>query len=440
MTKTTTSGAARTPVSAERITGDRTIRDPVVPELAQRIRPSKSTWIVHLRSSGKDSKVTLGDCAGISVEQARDLARARLQNEAVPTTEHDTSSSNVPHLTDFAETFLSECTGRWKPSTLVTNRNIVKKRLIPAFGTKRLDRIDREDVLLWMSDPTIGDGAKKRALPVLSSLFDHAELRGIVPAETNPCKGLRRKKRTFKAVYLKKADFAVLGRVLRDHEKTHPKAVAVIRFLALSGSRKSEASGLTGGMIETDRAALPDAKAGPRSIWLGKATRRAMPKGTNGPDFVFGTLDETLNVAEVKEVWDAVKLALGKPNVRLHDLRHSFASVAISMGHDLVVVGGLLGHKDKGSTEGYVHLANKDVAKASKRVGRHLGRIMKLKIAPPPEQTSTFKPPRPSSNIDAYLKSKERLAAFCKAHDLDPSTFQMELRQWRETQSEGAAQ
>ena len=86
--------------------------------------------------------------------------------------------------------------------------------MLPAFGSRRLDCITREEVISWLQDPEGASGARTLALPVLSSLFDHAELRGVIPPETNPCKGLRRKRSTFKAVYLGQEGFAELGRVL----------------------------------------------------------------------------------------------------------------------------------------------------------------------------------------------------------------------------------
>lgn len=339
-------------------------------------------------------------------------------------------AASVPRMVDFAETFLGDCAGRWKPSTLATNQRVVRKLLVPAFGSRRLDRIARDDVIRWMNDPAIATGSKNRALPVLSSLFEHAELKGVVPSETNPCRGLRRKRTQFEADYLSEEDFAVLGRVLREHAAEHPQAVAAIRFMALTGCRKSEALGLTWSMIDGNRAALPDAKSGPKAIWIGKVTRRAMPRKREA-GYVFEASGQALVSADLNTVWTEVRSALSRPRLRLHDLRHSFASVAISMGHDLVVVGGLLDHKDKGSTAGYVHLASKDVTKASHRVGRHLGRILKTADDGDRKRRRNDRPTKPRSIFSEYIASKERLDAFCAARSLDPRRFQEELSDWQ---------
>ena len=362
---------------------EQNIRDAVVRQLARRVRPSKSTWIVHLRSSGKNSKVTIGDCRSMTVEQAREIARELLANveagedATAPLGGEGQHAAEVPALKDFAPVFLADCAERWKASTLKTNTWSLEGLLLPAFGSRRLDCITREEVISWLHDPEGASGARTRALPVLSAVFDHAELRGVIPPETNPCKGLRRKRSTFKAIYLGPEAFAELGRVLNTLEAEHPTEVAMIRFMALTGCRKGEALGLTRAMIDRNRAALPDSKTGAKSLWLGRATRRLLKARPRGTDFVFCQSDGTpLTNPDLKPVWEVVRQALGLPKLRLHDLRHSFASVAITMGHDLVIVGGLLGHKDKSSTEGYVHLADKHIAAASSRVGRHLGKII----------------------------------------------------------------
>ena len=279
-----------------------------------------------------------------------------------------------------------------------------------------------------MQDTSIASGSKNRALPVLSSLFAQVELLGVIPSETNPCVGLRRKKKSFDATYLDAEDFALLGRVLSRMESANPDAVAAIRFMALTGCRKSEAYLLTHAMIDGNRAALPDAKSGPKSIWLGKAARRIVRQRKHAQPLVFGTRGRALDDTDIQPVWRDVKQALGMPKLRLHDLRHSFASVAVSRGHSLIVIGGLLGHKDKGSTAGYAHLTDRDIENAAKRVGRHFGKIMRTK--------GSGKTPSPSRTVYAeYLMSNDRLSVFCAARDLDLADFHKGLRAWRTARS-----
>jgi len=283
-----------------------------------------------------------------------------------------------------------------------------------------------------MHRPGLSKGASNRALPVLSALCTHAELRGLVPPDSNPCKGLRRHQSSFKAVYLTAAQFSYLGTAFDALQNDHPQAINALRFLTLTGCRKSEALGLEWAMIDGKRAALSDSKSGPKSIWLGKATRRLLASCPRQSNFVFGSDDRPLTETALTPIWNDIRARLKMPTLRIHDLRHSFASVALGLGHDLLVVGGLLGHSDKGSTAGYAHLAGQDVADASARVGTHLRKITGRK---PPRQIRASKP------VAAFLRSKEGLATYCDLHGLDEASFRRDLMAWRKTQiTQGATQ
>ena len=178
-------------------------------------------------------------------------------------------------------------------------------------------------------------------------------------------------------------------------------------------------------MIDGKRAALPDAKSGPKSIWLGKATRRLLANCPRQSKFVFGIDDGPLTAATLTPVWADIRERLNMPTLRIHDLRHSFASVALGLGHDLLIVGGLLGHSDKGSTAGYAHLAGRDVAEASARVGIHFRKVM---------QRKTRKPRCHNTNVAAFLRSKDKYTVFCQKHELDVAKFRRDLIAWRKTQ------
>jgi hypothetical protein len=124
-----------------------------------------------------------------------------------------------------------------------------------------------------------------------------------------------------------------------------------------------------------------------------------------------------------------VREALGQPKLRIHDLRHSFASVAVNIGYDLRIVGGLLGHRDLETTAGYAHLDRTQVAKASERVGRHLERALQ---APAKSQSS----PAPRSPFGRFVTSKLSMRSFCEAQGLELTAFRRDLLKWR-TQHRG---
>jgi integrase len=205
----------------------------------------------------------------------------------------------------------------------------------------------------------------------------HAEILGVRPPGSNPCQGLRRRKNSFKAHRLTPDDYRRLGGALRKFEKSEPVIVALVRFLALTGCRKSEARLLRWEMIDGCRAALPDSKTGPRAIWMGERARDIIAELPRTSPFVFSIGDTAVPEQRLDRNWRAIRSMAGMPALRLHDLRHGFASVAISSGESLRTVSGLLGHSDLQTTAGYAKFSEEPVRKAAERVADHLTKALR---------------------------------------------------------------
>ena len=150
----------------------------------------------------------------------------------------------------------------------------------------------------------------------------------------------------------------------------------MVRFLLYTGARKSEALRLKWEHVHGDRAVLPDSKTGPRTIWLASPARAvlaARQRCTNCP-WVFAS--PCGGPATVDREWNAIRAAAGLPTLRIHDLRHSLAAVAVNGGKGLRIVAGLLGHADIKTTFGYAHLAEGSVFDAANRVSRGLADML----------------------------------------------------------------
>lgn len=377
-------------------------------------RPARSGFI-----RGRTIRKTLGDCAAISPDQARALAEAFAADLAGPKPEDLAQVT----LSGFLPRYLEDCAGRWKPATLGAQRQGLRI-FLPALGAREVARLTREDVLAARSGLTQAPATISRAVAALSDLMRHAELIGLRHEGSNPCKGLRRHKSDFEACYLTPDQYREMGEVLRTAAREAPVAVACLRFLALTGCRRAEALGLEWGWIDGARAALPDAKAGPKSLWLGRPVRRLLSSLPRSGLLVFAGPDSgPLAAAELDRIWRAVRDRLGLPHLRLHDLRHSLASSAIGMGHSLEVISGLLGHLDRRSTAGYAHLNTAPVIAASTRVGNHLQKVL---ASTAPDGTL------PDRVFEDYLNSRDRLPVWCKAQGLDPEAFSAALRAYRQ--------
>jgi hypothetical protein len=151
-----------------------------------------------------------------------------------------------------------------------------------------------------------------------------------------------------------------------------PEIAALIRFAALTGCRVGEARALRWDWIDGPRAALPDSKSGPKAIWLGETARRLLAALPNSCAFVFARGGKPIDDTTLWHAWSAVRADARLEGVRLHDLRHGFASVAVGAGETLHTVAGLLGHSELAVTQGYAQFAEAPVREAADRVGEAL--------------------------------------------------------------------
>ncbi|MEM7529612.1 MAG: site-specific integrase [Pseudomonadota bacterium] len=400
--------------------------DTQVPGLGLRLRPSgTASWILQRRVDGRLKKITLGRASDIGPALARELARETM---ALPPVE--AAPTEAPTLAAFAERFLADCAGRWKPATAIRHGRDVQVRIVPGLGRLGVDRVTRDDVVAWRAAlaGASSSGTSDRALAVLSGIMRHAEALGLRRGGTNPCRGLRRRKTGFQAQRLNRTDWARLGAVLSEREQAAPVLTGIVRFIALTGCRRGEAVGLEWDWVQKDRALLPDSKSGPRTLWLGKEVRQllaALPR-TSSPRVFPGRRGGSID-AELTAFWLSVRRDAELPRLRLHDLRHGFATVAVETGITERVLAGLVGHRDLATTAAYVHLSEEAISAAAERVGAHLdkslgkGRPRKRKAAVP--QRGRKVPVYTDPAVKRFLAGKVGLPAFCAREDLNEATF-----------------
>jgi integrase len=360
--------------SSERLEWDR-----VVPGLCLRARAGhQPIWRLQIRIHGRTMRRSLGLAASMSVEEARETAHTLVEELRA-----GRAPEPVPQLRkrmtvrECGERFLGHGAVSWKPATLKAHRHNLQKIIVPRFGSTDISLVTAEEVASWRSEIDASAGTRNRALAVLSGVMRHAEILGVRPPGSNPCQGLRRRKNSFKAHQLTPDDYRRLGAALRKSEKSEPVVVALVRFLALTGCRKSEARLLRWEMIDGCRAALPDSKTGPRAIWMGERARTIIAELPRTSPFVFSIGDEAVPEHQLDKNWRAIRSMAGMPTLRLHDLRHGFASVAISSGESLRTVSGLLGHSDLQTTAGYAKFSEEPVRKAAERVADHLTKALR---------------------------------------------------------------
>lgn len=332
------------------------IWDEKVLGLGLRLRSSsKPTWIVQRKIDGRSIKRTLGRVDALGLDDARAAAKRPIDLPVATK-----PPSKIPTVAAFVPVFLDDCAGQWKPSTWQHHRSNLLTHVVPNLGALPIDAVTRADVVSWFDRVGCLTASGNRALSVLSLMMQHAEALGLRPEGSNPCVGLTRRRSEFVARYLSGDEFLRLNAALARLSLSDPVEVAVLRFLMLTGARRGEALALEWSFIEGPRAVLPDSKTGPKTIWLALPVRRLLAGLARSPKspFVFTRPDGRIVASGLKRVWGHARTMASLEGVRLHNLRHSYASVAVSIGEELRTVSSLLGHTDLASTMGYAHLAD----------------------------------------------------------------------------------
>ena len=192
-----------------------------------------------------------------------------------------------------------------------------------------------------------------RALPVLSVILRQAEIYGYRPEDSNPCRGIRRYRRRGRERFLGPEELRRLGAALDRHARRRPRAAAAIRLILLTGCRKGEILDLRWMDCREGKLFLRDSKTGPRTVWLSaRAVLDALPHSARQ---IFSTSRRRL---WLQHDWEIIRKVAGLDDVRLHDCRHTYASIAMLHGESIRVIGQLLGHRRPDTTLKYVHLAD----------------------------------------------------------------------------------
>lgn len=396
---------------------DRFEWDDVEPGLGVRFRTGRNpTWYLQTRIGGKSVRRSLGPLHDLSLADARKIARDA-RNELSGVSPAPVIIPEVPKATvaNFAQQFLKDGEPNWKPATIKAHRYVIYRFIVPAFGSRDLASLTSEDVAVWWAGLDASAGTRNRTLAVLSGIIRHGELLGLRSPGLNPCQGLRRRKSSFKAQRLTSDDYGRLGVEIRGIETRWPIEAALMRFLALTGCRKSEARFLKWNMIDGKRAALPDSKTGPRAIWLGSPALKLLAEQPILSDYVFAKRDKPVSNNQLDKVWHKVREGADLPTLRLHDLRHGFASVAISSGEPLRTVSGLLGHSDLQTTAGYAQFAEAPVRDAAARVAIHLESAL--------ASNNASVAPKPCAMVASFLSQGLPLDAYAEENGFSLSTL-----------------
>jgi integrase len=279
-----------------------------------------------------------------------------------------------------AKRFLAEHVAtKTKPSTAIEYRRVLDTIIVPAIGAKRVRDITRADVSRLHHAHRDTPYAANRALAILSKMFTLAEKWGERPDGSNPCRHVEKYAELKRERMLSADEFSRLAEALREPGRP-PYVVAAIKLLIFTGARLSEVLGLRWEWVDFERgeARLPDSKTGAKTLHLpapALAVLAELPRAAGNPFVVVGHI-KGAHLVNIEKPWRAVRKSAGLTGVRLHDLRHAFASVAASSGMGLPIIGKMLGHTQAATTHRYAHLASDPVKAAATAVAGKIAAAM----------------------------------------------------------------
>ncbi len=235
--------------------------------------------------------------------------------------------------------------------------------------------IAKEDVQRWFASLHATPVAADQSAPILSVIMRQAEVCGYRPEGSNPCTGIRRYRRKGRERFLSEPELRRLAQVLDRHEARHPCKTAFIRLLLLTGCRKSEIATLAWPDYREGRLFLRDSKTGPRTVWLSSPARAVLDELPREDKWVFPSPHRQgpASAAVFDKYWRRFRKEAGIADVRLHDCRHTYASIAIMTGESVTTTARLLGHNDAGTTLKYAHLSDRSVREAADGLAGILG-------------------------------------------------------------------
>jgi integrase len=359
-----------------------------------RRRTSSASYFVKKRIKGRQVLVTIGqhgtpwtadtarkEASRImsSIGEGKDIARERSEARAKPT------------VKDAFERYYNEHINvHRKESTAEGYAGQRDKYILPAIGKFRVDAVTTNDIKAMHTKAGDQPYAANRVLALCSAFFGWCEQKdiGLRLPMTNPAKGIKKYKEARRETFLSSVQVAALGDALAKHEANgeSPYVIALLRLLVLTGARLREIMQLRWEHVDMERRILflPDSKTGAKPIILNAPAVEvlaSLPRIEGNPHVIVGEREGACLV-NIYKPWSRISKDAGLEGVRIHDLRHTTASIAAASGSSLVIIGKMLGHRQSQTTMRYAHLNDDPVREASDAVGNKIGTAIMPKSKP----------------------------------------------------------
>lgn len=371
------------------------IRDSELPGFSLRVYPNgrKAFFYRYRVGGGRGATIReprIGDYGPLTAEQARNIAKdwtAIVRQGGDPMGDRQ-AQREVRTMAELFARYLSDHARRHKKDASVRNdERMIEKRLHPLLGKKPVNAVTRQEIKALHARLEDTPYEANRTLALLSKVFSFAsdELEWIKRSD-HPVVGIKRYAEKKRKRYLSQTELARLGDALRKAEEgqldrsVSPYAVAMIRLLVFTGARHGEILSLRWSEVNFERACLEltDSKTGEKDIFLPPAGLHILsdlPRVKGNPFVIVGSRPGS-HLVNIKAPWEIIRREADLSDVRLHDLRHSFASFGARAGMSLPIIGALLGHRETATTARYAHLSDDPLRSAADSIGSEIAEVM----------------------------------------------------------------
>lgn len=350
-----------------------------------RVYPSgKKTYLVQYRSGRRTRRHTIGQHGALTADEARTRAKQLLGDIARggdPSAEKR-AKMHAPTVAGLCDRFLDEYVDQHcKPTTARDYRSNIRRFIRPRLGPLSIAEVTRADVVAFHHALRETPYQANRTVIMLSKLFNLAEDWGLRQAGSNPARRIKKFPEKEKKRYLSDEEQSRLGQALfaaLEAGEVSEYVVAAFYLLMLTGCRLREIQTLKWEYVTATHLELPDSKTGRRRIPLPREARDvidALPRREGNPYVILGANTEG-HYNDLQKPWRKIRARAGLEDVRLHDLRHTYASVAITNGIDPFMLKEIMGHKNLSTTLRYAHLADDAVQRAAGSVAARLARAV----------------------------------------------------------------
>jgi integrase len=350
-----------------------------------RCQARAKTYVLKARVNGRQRWFTIGKHGSPwTIETARKEARSILGDVAKgldPANARDRRKAERIAVNELIEDFMAQHVVPKRKQTTATHYGDILNRIVrPVLGKRFASDVTVSDVEKLHLSMKERPYQANRTVAVLSKMFAFAEKTGVIPRDTNPARGIEKFKEQGRERFLSSDEIDRLGAALLKAEEerlTTPHAIAALRLLLLTGARLSEILSLKWDYVDLERGLLllPDSKTGRKPISLNAAAMdvlKDIPQIDGNPHVIVGHKTGA-RLVNLQKPWRRIRSIAGLDDVRIHDLRHTFASLAAASGASLPIIGKLLGHSQAATTQRYAHLTQDPLRETSQIVGNKIG-------------------------------------------------------------------